>query len=408
MKHECMTLGGWCLCRATVPQAFEATFAEGIAQVDSRAWDRLVQNASLFMQRRVLAAMEQTLPVGMRHGYVILRRDGRPVLAAAFQHFQVSDEQLELGAAEAESALEAMVRRVRKALLGALGRNVLVCGDLFTCGPHGWAFAPEIAEDERWPLLAHAVQVLHRRTGWRGDFLVIKDLPEDDGTARTGLGATGFFRVPTEPTMVFDCDPAWHDIDDYLAALKAKYRKAARLVFQQLDAAGMERVHPVDLDALSPALNQLYAQVERRADVRFGVLAADHLPRLAEALGPDQFRCTVIQRAGTPLGFSSTLRDGETAIAHIVGFDYAANAEAPVYLGLLYSIIVDAMTLGCTRIVFGRTALEPKARLGARPEAMRAYVRHRNPALNGIARLLLNFVPQHQPPARHPFARESE
>ena len=50
--------------------------------------------------------------------------------------------------------------------------------------------------------------------------------------------------------------------------------------------------------------------------------------------------------------------------------DNAANA---VYLRqelrLLHASIADAIALGATELSFGRTALEPKARLGAKPQA---------------------------------------
>lgn len=407
MKHDCCTLRFVCAGRAFAKRqsasAVDYRIVERIDDVDTGTWDGLVAGGSLFMQRPVLAAMEATLPAGMRHAYLVLRREGQPVLAVAFQHFVVSHEQLELGAAEAESRGAAVVRRVRKYLLGALGRRVLICGDLFTCGEHGWAFAPAVTADERWTLLAQAVAHMRGRTGWKSDFVVLKDLPEADGNAQQMLGAHAFFRVPTEPSMTLSFDPAWSTMADYLHALKAKYRKAARRCLDDLEAAGMRPVPVVDLDAMAPALNALYAQVERHADVRFGVLKVDHLPKLAEALGEDRFRCTAIMRGDKALGFAATLRDGETAIAHIVGFDYAANAQAPVYLGLLYTIVSDALALGCRRIAFGRTALEPKARLGAQPETMRAYVRHRNPLVNGFARFLLNFMGQHQPPQRNPF-----
>lgn len=51
-----------------------------------------------------------------------------------------------------------------------------------------------------------------------------------------------------------------------------------------------------------------------------------------------------------------------------------------------------------------RTALEPKARLGARPDPMRVWIRHRIPMLNLIVRGLLHTIDDHEePPERNPF-----
>jgi hypothetical protein len=99
----------------------------------------------------------------------------------------------------------------------------------------------------------------------------------------------------------------------------------------------------------------------------------------------------------------TTLCDGETAVGYYIGFDGRANEEAPVYFRLLQAVIADAIKLGCKRVSLGRTALEPKARLGAKPVPMRCWVRHRVPALNVLLRGLLGAIPHDEAPERNPF-----
>jgi hypothetical protein len=57
----------------------------------------------------------------------------------------------------------------------------------------------------------------------------------------------------------------------------------------------------------------------------------------------------------------------------------------------------------CQRLSLGRTALEPKAALGAKPEPMRVWLRHRVPTLNWMVRGLLGTVPRGEAPERSPF-----
>ena len=54
-------------------------------------------------------------------------------------------------------------------------------------------------------------------------------------------------------------------------------------------------------------------------------------------------------------------------------------------------------------ISFGRTALEPKARLGAEPARLRCWVRHRVPLVNLAIRRWLREVPRAKPPDRSLF-----
>jgi Acetyltransferase (GNAT) domain len=104
------------------------------------------------------------------------------------------------------------------------------------------------------------------------------------------------------------------------------------------------------------------------------------------------------------LGFVTTVRDGETAVGYYIGFDRETNASVPIYFRLLQAVVDDAIKLGCRRLSLGRTALEPKARLGARPDPMRIWIRHRIPMLNVFVRGLLHTISHHdEAPERNPF-----
>ncbi len=102
------------------------------------------------------------------------------------------------------------------------------------------------------------------------------------------------------------------------------------------------------------------------------------------------------------------MKDGDTAIAYYIGFDRAAAASGiPIYLRLMHATVADAIGFGCKRLSLGRTALEPKSRLGARPEKTSVLLRHRVPALNWLVRGLLQVIPHEEPPDRHPFKKQN-
>ena len=90
--------------------------------------------------------------------------------------------------------------------------------------------------------------------------------------------------------------------------------------------------------------------------------------------------------------------------SYYIGFDRAAAAEGlPIYLRLLHATVANAIDWGCTRLSLGRAALEPKAALGAKPEGMSVWLRHRVPALNWVLRGLLGGIPHAEAPERNPF-----
>jgi hypothetical protein len=206
--------------------------------------------------------------------------------------------------------------------------------------------------------------------------------------------------------MVLDISPKWRTYQDYLASLTSRYRKQAKDIDKDVAAAGFQvelLKGPGEVERHAESLYQLYLQTHHNARVRLVTLSPQFLPRLAAHLGVD-LRCTIVRRDDQLLGFVTTVRDGETAVGYYIGFDRKTNAEVPVYFRLLQTVVDDAITFGCTRLSLGRTALEPKARLGARPDPFRIWIRHRIPMLNVLVRGLLHTLSHHdEPPERNPF-----
>lgn len=135
-----------------------------------------------------------------------------------------------------------------------------------------------------------------------------------------------------------------------------------------------------------------------------------YLPALALEFG-DQFVTSALRaNDGRLVGFVTTMRDGEGAIAYYIGFDrQLASAGVPLYLRLLQAVVEDAIAMRASCISFGRTALDPKARLGAAPRPIRCFVAHRIEPLNVAVRALIEAMPEPDlPPERNPFREASE
>jgi hypothetical protein len=223
---------------------------------------------------------------------------------------------------------------------------------------------------------------------------------------QTGLEALRRFSyrpLATEPNMVLEIDPGWRTYDDYLGALDAKYRRNSKDQSKKLMTAGCRLERLENLEPHASRIHELYLSVQSNASIRLVTLPPMYLPALARTLG-DQMRCTAVRRDDEMLGFVTTIRDGDCAIGYYIGFDRdAAQTGLPLYLRLLHTTIADAIDWGCKRLSLGRTALEPKAGLGAQPERMSVWLRHRIPALNWLLRGMINAVPHNEAPERSPF-----
>jgi hypothetical protein len=361
----------------------------------------------VFLTRELLRTVEQHGPENIIPRYAMIFRGDQAVAAVAAQIVAISAEQLRRAPGTPGKKRSLLRQALKPAAVAASGKfreRVLVAGNLLSWGFHGIAFAGGENAAMLWPAVAEALYRIRRAEKLTGqtDFVMVKDVTDAQGGLEA-LHQYSYRPLETEPNMVLAIDASWRCYDDYLAALDSKYRRNAKEQLKKL--AGAECVIEVlpELEPHSKCLHALYKAVQGNASVRLVTLGESYLPALSRVLG-DRFRCTVIRRGGQLLGFVTTIRDGDTAIGYYIGFDRSAAAQGlPVYLRLLHATISDAIGWGCHRLSLGRTALEPKAALGGKPEPMAVWLRHRVPAMNWLLRGLMGAIPHEEAPDRNPF-----
>lgn len=376
------------------PSGYAFAVADSIDYLDKAHWDRVTSHDSLFLSPRYLRVLEEAGPENLRQRYALIFREKEPVAAIAAQTVTVSLSRLTKKASS-------------NGRLDRLEEKMLVCGNLLSWGMHGICFAPNVDQQALWPAVAEAVYRLRRVDKLFGDtaFVMVKDITDTYASAATALSRYSYRELETEPNMVLDISPKWKSYDDYLASLTSKYRKQAKQIDKEVATAGcaVEEIKTDQIARDAEKLHALYLQTHKNARLRLVTLPVAFLPTLARQLG-DDMRFTVLRKDDQLLGFVTTVKDGETAVGYYIGFDRKANADIPIYFRLLQSVVGHALSLGCKRLSLGRTALEPKARLGARPDPMRVWIRHRIPMLNLIVHGLLHTLDDHdEAPERNPF-----
>ncbi len=392
------------------PADLQYAIADSISMLSPKAWQQLTADSGFFMSYAYFEALEQVLPLNLSARYaLIFQGEGADAQPVAAMYMQLAD--ISLAQARPEKAVDEGPGWSNP--LDQLAQNarqrVLVCGNLLTFGQHGIAFA----KDADLALAWHGVaEVLYRirqaeKLAGKTHFVMIKDLHAPYIEPAKQLENLSYRYVETEPNMVLTLDTKWKSYDDYLASLASKYRSSIRnAVFKPLDDAGCTVESLTDFAAEQERIFALYKMVQVNADFRPFELVPEYFAVL-QAVAGQHFRCSCIRRAGQMLGFVITVADGDTAIAFHIGFDReaATRDELPLYLRLLHATIADAISLGCKRISFGRTALEPKASLGAKPETFGVLVRHRQPILNKLMKRVLTGIEHDDAPERNPFKK---
>jgi hypothetical protein len=399
--------------RRHAPTGATFVLADRIDYLNGDHWDYLTRSASLFQQRRFARALEEAAPVNLLPRYALVYRDGVPIAAINAQFIDIGGDRMiskkmrgangggfNLKALALDKALAA-----RASALQRVQTRLLVCGNVMSTGAHGVAIRPGIAAESVWPAISEALLRLRRaeKLGGHTDFIMIKDFVERDPAIDRSLSGFGYSPLATEPNMVLRFDRAWRSHDDYVASLAGRYRKEVERLHKRVLEKGCAIETLTGLDAHAERLDQLYLAVHANAAVRLVTVARGFLPALERHLGED-FRCTVIRREGTIVGFVTNLRDGDTSHGYLIGYDRAANEDLPLYFRLLHASIANSFDLGCRELSLGRTALEPKARLGATQIPMSLLLRHRFGSLRPVLAPILQAIPHDDAPERHPFA----
>ena len=374
----------------------QLVLADRVDFLNPAHWDALAAQ-TVFLSRDYLRVLEQHAPDNLEPRYAMAYADGQPVAALLLQRVAVGGAQLRKPGS----------KRLVDAPMAGLKEHLLVCGNLLVWGARSMALAPHEDEGQLWHAVCEAIYRLRRadKLDGQSDLALIKDLGMAMADVPPALRLLGYRSVETEPDMVLTLRPEWRSWDDYLASMTSGYRSAAKKLLKDCANAGLtlRLATAEEMAARADELHGLYGQVHQAQGLRMATLTPGYLPAMAAALG-ERFRCRVVEAAdGRWLGFVTSVNDGATTLGYYVGYDRASNADAPIYLTLLQSTVQDAIAFGSTRLSLGRTALEPKAKMGCKPEPLSCAVRHRVSALNWITTALTKTAEHDEPPERSPF-----
>jgi GNAT acetyltransferase-like protein len=369
---------------------FQYLFSDSIDFVNQQHWNEIAVNASVLMSINYLKAIECCSPENTTQRYAIAYQNHQAVAIVACQIADISGQNL----ASPEGNFKNTVAKQYR-------ERLLVCGNLVSSGLHGVAFAAGFDQEMGWKIVAEILYKIRRSEKLNGkiDFTLIKDIKGQQIESSSIVERFSYRRIQTDPDMVLQLENDTNSFKDYLALLNSKYRSRVRKVIKSIDAAGFE-CKKINLDAqIDKRLHALYLNVEQQSKTRLATLPTGYFLELSKNL-PEHFVCYGIFEGEAIVGFISMIKDRNEAIAYYVGFDYKINDQHPIYFRLLQLAIQAAIDFGCSKVLFGRSALEPKANLGAKPVDAFVWARHRVPAVNFIVRKIFRNVPFDEAPER--------
>jgi hypothetical protein len=370
--------------------------ADGFAQLSVEGWREVTSSGSFFHSAEYQRAFERARPDNLEPRYALISDGDRPVAAMCMQ----------IATLDLRNVGDPSRARAWRSLGKNMRQRVLICGNLLAYGLHGVCRVADSDRDVVWQAVTEVMYRVRRAEKLAGktDIVLLKDFTAEPLADSAVLAKLSYGAVETEPNMVLNVDAKWRSHEDYLSSLTSKFRSDIKnRVFKKFDEAGFAIERLGDVAAEAARLQELYLEVHGNAVLRPFTLPMNYWQELTSLAGA---RATihVARHAGRTVGFIVSLKDGDTALAYHIGFDRAAAAGGvPIYLRLLHASLAQAIEFGCRRVSFGRTALEPKARLGCVPETTFVWARHRHPLLNRLLQPLLGLIEHDEAPELTPF-----
>lgn len=355
-------------------------------------WPKQVQN--MLLSAQYLSTQAAALPPSVRPRFLVLEDETGPFAWLVFQLVEFNALK-DIREASVWSGISGKLRRVA-ARLGNF--KMLICGNLFFVGQHGWILRPDWAHQAEFlHNLGTGLRQVARREGAK--VIVCKDfdapVPFDK---KACLHPLNF-----QPNMVMAIQPSWSAIDDYLDAMSAKYRTRAKRAFKKREGLYFKELSQPEIELWADQLAELYQGIVAASGFSVACVEANYFPALKVALGRN-YRITAAFEGTQLVGFYSTVRNDRILEAHFIGFLPAYNKTHQIYLNMLYHMVEEAIAGRAEKINFARTALEIKSSVGAVAETATVYMAHVHPLLNRFlpwSVRLLEPVEVWEP--RHPF-----
>ena len=285
--------------------------------------------------------------------------------------------------------------------------KLLICGNTFVSGEHG-VFIKE-NQDKKAIIKELAESINHfvnsnKKLKKQIDAFLLKDFAKESLFITDELKEYKYHTFSVEPNMKLQLPENWHSFDDYLAAMKTKFRVKARKAFTQSASIRIEEVTLKNIDEQLPKMTALYEKVASNAAFNLGNFNLETYKDLKEKLG-DAYILKTYWIEDKIVGFISGVINKKSLDAHFVGIDYQLNREHAIYQRMLYGYVEIAIEKRLNTINFGRTASEIKSSVGAVPQDLTMYLRHKKTIKNKILKLFLQRVQPSPFQQKFPFKK---
>jgi hypothetical protein len=368
-----------------------AQFFSSIDEIPFKIWNDLGCYKNAYFHPDFLKSIELNHPEIIFSYIVLVDENNKPT---AFTSIQIVDFYID----DIRNDLELIIRKIKNIgrSLGVFPQKkalkLLISGNTFFSGEHGVFIKDNQNKKVIIKGLAKAILFfVESDEKLKIDAFLLKDFINESLIITDQLKDYKYHPFSVEPNMVLQIDKNWHNYNDYLASMKTKFRVKARKAFKQSIDIRIEKVTTKNIANQLPKMTSLYKKVASHADFNLGNFNLETYKGFKKNFG-ENYILKSYWLGDKIIGFISGIINQNSLDAHFVGIDYELNKEYAIYQRMLYDYIEIAIDKKLKTINFGRTASEIKSSVGAKPQDLTMYLRHKKSITNRILKLFLQHI----------------
>jgi len=377
-----------------------------IDEIPELVWESLSEANNVYFTKAYLKAFEVHNAHRIQFFYLVVYNGNEPISIATIQVLE-----FDFVAADFTSNANAFIQRASFCLGNLIKRNyvkIMICGSAFLSGEHGIYIKPN--EDKKLVLeqLIKGIQAIINANRYLEkwvDIILLKDFITKSLPIANNLKKYNYSPVQVDPNMVLTLNTEWNEFDDYLSSFKSKFRVKAKKAYKTSCNLVAKDFTSEDVKLYKKELKKLYYNVKDKSSFNPETLNIATYVSLKEVLKED-FILRGYFLEDTLVGFMSGVVSQNSLDAHYVGIDYDLNKKHAIYSRMLYDYVQIGIERKLGYINFGRTAGEIKSTLGAVPEELTCYVRHKKSVANFLFKPFIRKIKPSVFEQRFPFKKE--
>jgi len=366
-------------------------------------WESLSETNNVYFTKQYLKAFEVHNAHSIQFFYIVMFKGNEAVSFAILQVLEFDFVQTNF-----VSNTNKFVQKAMDYTSCLLRRNyvkVMICGSPFLSGEYGLLIKK--GEDKKLILecLVKGIQSILSANKYLKqwvDVVILKDYFTSSLPVVNHLKTYNYTSIQVDANMVLNLKPEWNDFEDYLSSFKSKFRVKAKKAYKQSVNLVTKDLTTEEILEHKTTLAALYKNVFEKANFNWAILNIATYVSLKEILG-DNFIFKTYFLEDKLVGFMSGVVSQNTLDAHYVGIDYSLNKKHAIYSRMLYDYVKIGIERKLGYINFGRTAGEIKSTLGAVPQELICYVRHKKSVANFLFKPFLRKVRSTAFEQRFPF-----